>query len=207
MNKKVIIALLAIISFASCSKEEGGTLVTQQQTLQLPAATQTGANTFGCYINGKLLVPRNGSGTVGGADRGATLWGGYPNSTDYYEIDIRDYKSNRTAQILIHIQAAHLNGVGDYIIDLSNGMSNIDGLNHNYIHCRVFNEATNSYQYYRSFNNSGLIKITRYDYPNGIISGTFSCRVINSANPADEIEITQGRFDFKWNTLPNKVFP
>jgi hypothetical protein len=28
---------------------------------QLPAITQTGANTFGCYVNGEIFLPR-GSG-------------------------------------------------------------------------------------------------------------------------------------------------
>ena len=105
------------------------------------------------------------------------------------------------------MQSAHTIGIGDYIIDESNGMSNIDGFSHNYIHCKIFNENTNSYQYYRSFENSGVLKITRYDFANRIISGTFTCTVKNSANPSDQIEISSGRFDFKWDTLITTVFP
>ena len=175
--------------------------------LQLPPETQTGANTFGCYINGKLLIPRDGTGTIGSSDKGARFWGGYPLETDYYEFDIRDYKSVRTSRILVHLQAVHITGVSNYIIYSSNGMRGIDGLNHNYIHCMIFNEATNSYQYYRSFDNSGIVTVKRYDFNSRIVSGTFTCKLRNSANPSDEIEITQGRFDFKWDVLSDKVFP
>jgi hypothetical protein len=173
----------------------------------LPPETQTGANTFGCYINGKLLIPRDGTGTIGGSDDGARFWGGYPLETSYYEFDIRDFKSIRTASILIHLKEVHVTGISNYIIDLSNGMRGIDGLNHNYIHCRIFNESTNSYQYYRSFDNSGIVSVKRYDFNNRIVSGTFTCRLRNSINPTDEIEIIQGRFDFKWDVLSDKIFP
>ena len=175
--------------------------------LQLPPETQTGANTFGCYINGKLLVPRSGIGTVGGSDTALSVWGDVTGNQQYSEIDARDYKSNRTAQILIHIQNLHQIGIGIYIIDISNGMRGIDGLNNSYIHCRVFNESTNSHQYYRSFNSSGSILITKYDFANEIISGTFTCRLRNSINQSDEIQITQGRFDINPRTVLDKTFP
>lgn len=189
---------------ASCSNDDKTSSLCQDL---LPQETTTGANTFGCCINGNLLIPRDGTGTFGGSDDGASLYGGYPNSTDYYELDIRDFKSERTAKILIHMHQVHVNSIGDYIINESNGYNAIDGLNHTYIHCRVFDVTTNSYQYYRSFENSGKVTITRYDFINRIISGTFSCRVENSSNPNDIIEIKDGRFDINWLTLPNVSFP
>lgn len=204
--KNQILLFLVTLLLSSCSQKEA---TTNDPTLSLPPETQIGANTFGCYINGKLLVPRSGTGTVGGSDTAVTVWGDVTGNQQYSEIDVKDYKSTRTAQILIHIQSLHQIGIGTYSIDLSNGLRGIDGLNHNYIHCRVFNENTNSYQYYRSFDNCGTINITRYIVPIGtkIISGTFSCRVRNSINPADEIQITQGRFDINSLTISDKIFP
>lgn len=195
------LTLLATMLLSSCSKDNP-----KDPIFALPPETQTGANTFGCYINGKLLIPRDGTGTIGSSDKGARFWGGYPDGA-YNEIDIRDYKSIRTAKILIHLHNLQQLGVSQYAVDISNGMSNIDGLNHNYIHCMIFSEATNSYQYYRSFDNSGIVTVKRYDFNNRIVSGTFTCRLRNSTNPADEIEITQGRFDFKWDVLSDKIFP
>ena len=135
--KNTILSLVTMILLSSCSSDNN---TTQDQ---LPPETQTGANTFGCYINGKLLIPRDGTGTIGSSDHGARFWGGYPDGA-YNEIDIRDYKSIRTAKILIHLHNLQQLGIFQYVVDISNGMSNIDGLNHNYIHCMIFNEATNS---------------------------------------------------------------
>ena len=203
---KITLFTLAISLFflTGCTNEEAKGSACQ---VNLPAITTTGANTFGCCINGNLLIPRDGSGTFGVSDDGYSLFGGYPNSTDYYELDIRDYKSERTRKILIHLHQAHANGIGDYIIDESNGEHSIDGLNHTYLHFRVFDAKTNSYQYYRSTENSGVIKITRYDFQHRIISGTFNCVVTNSSNSNDRIEIKDGRFDIKWDTLLDKEFP
>ncbi|WP_291130009.1 hypothetical protein [Flavobacterium sp. UBA7682] len=200
MKKLITLLLLTIV--AGCSNEDSNS---NPESL-LPAITQTGANTFGCLIDGKLFIPRDGTGTWSGNDPGLSYLGGYPEGA-YNEIDIRDYKSEKTTRMLIHLHNLYQIGVADYIINESNGMSNVDGLNHTYLHCKVFNKSTNSYQYYRSFENSGTIKITRYDFTNGIVSGTFSCRVKNSSNPEDIIEITNGRFDINGYTLPNIVFP
>lgn len=202
---KTTIFTFLIVILASCTNDDNNK--SSACADNLPPITTTGANTFGCCINNNLLIPRDGTGTFGGSDNGAVLWGGYPNTTDYYELDIRDFKSNRTASILIHMHQAHIIGIGDYIIKESNGYRAIDGLNHTYLHCRVFDAVTNSYQYYRSTDNSGILKVTRYDYDNRIISGTFSCIVKNSSNPNDIIEIKDGRFDVKWDTLLDTEFP
>lgn len=202
--KTKILSLITCVFFASCSNDDK--ISSSCQDL-LPQATTVGANKFGCCINGNLLIPRDGTGTVGGSDNAYSYLGGYPNVTDYYELDVRDFKSERTAKILIHMHQVHLYGIGEYIINESNGYNAIDGLNHTYLHCRVFNESTNTYQYYCSFENSGLLKITRYDYLNGIISGTFTCKVKSSTDTTDIIEIKDGRFDLNGYTLPNVSFP
>ena len=213
MKTKTVILLIITFPFwglggFSCSKDNTST----EFVAQLPPETQTGANTFGCLINGKVLIPRNGSGTIGGSDRAVTVWGDVTGAQQYNEIDVRDFKSNRTAQILLHIQNIHQLGTGNYTINLSNGNRGIDGLNHNYIHCRVFNESTNSYQYYRSFEYCGNLIITRYDSPNlfiqnRIFSGNFNCRLKNTVSPFDEIQLTNGRFDINKATIIDKLFP
>ena len=193
---------ILFILLTGCSKDNSGGPI-----LSLPPETQVGANTFGCLINNKLVIPRDGEGSIMGPAKGAYFFGGYPNATDYYEIDIRDYKSYKTSKILIHLQSVHLIGIGNYQIDVSNGNNSIDGLNNNYINCRVFNKKTNSYQYYRSFENSGTCIITRYDFDNRIISGKFTAVLLNSGDLNDKISINIGRFDFNWGTLDQTYFP
>jgi len=202
--KKLLLLLITTFTLSCCNKDDDKTSSCQSL---LPAETQTGANTFGCCINSNLLIPRDGTGTWGGNDSGFKIWGDPTGNEEYVEIDIKDYKSERTASILIHIQNLHQLGKEEYVLNESNGYVGFDGLPQTYLHCKVFNEATNSYQYYRSFENSGTLSITRYDFENRIVSGIFNCRVKNSTNPDDIIEIKQGRFDINTNTLPNLSFP
>lgn len=206
MKKHMLFLALLAQFITSCSNDDKGSSCQDS----LPAITTTGANTFGCCINGNLLIPRDGAGTFGGSDSGFTTWGDPTGNNLYTEIDIKDYKSDKTGSILIHIQGLNQTGIGDYIINESNGNNSIDGLFHTYLHCRIFNAETNSYQYYRSSFNSGMLKITNYEFIPGvkkIVSGTFNCTVINSTDSSDVIEIKDGRFDFDGATLPNAIYP
>lgn len=206
MKKQILFLALIVQFLTSCSNDEKGSSCQDS----LPAITTTGANTFGCCINGNLLIPRDGTGTFGGNDEGFITWGDPTGNNLYSEIDVKDFKSDKTGSILIHIQGLHQIGIGEYIINESNGNNSIDGLSHTYLHCRIFNVETNSYQYYRSSLNSGMLKVNKYEFIPGvkkIVSGTFTCTVTNSSDSSDVIEIKDGRFDFDGATLPNAIFP
>lgn len=53
MNRFPLIALLALLLLA-CKKDKASDPAPVQP--KLPPATQTGANTFGCYVNGKPFI-------------------------------------------------------------------------------------------------------------------------------------------------------
>jgi hypothetical protein len=199
---KKIINMIFLLIITSCSDDN-----TNESIHNLPAVTQNGSNTFGYKVNNKVFIPRDSDPTGYGVAKGAKFKAGYPNPTDFYEIDIHDYKSYRTSQILIHLENVDILGTGNYKIDESNGASDINGLNHNYLHCRIFDEKTKSYQYYRSFEKSGNLTITTYNLNDRMISGTFNCEAVNSTNNLDTIKIKDGRFDFKWDTLSSTAFP
>jgi hypothetical protein len=100
--------------------------------------------------------------------------------------------------------------IGTFVIDESNGFSDIDGFAHNYIYCTIYDAKTNAYQKYLSYENSGSFIITRLTPSTGsgtIISGTFNCKLRSMNNPNDEIEITQGRFDINSLTIASTYFP
>jgi len=201
-----LVFFLGLLSLLNCTKNEREIYVPT-----LPEATQTGENTFGCYIDGVLLVPREAIATLEG------LWGiggtrkpleyssgGIPPAITYNEIDVYDGKSNAGA-LYFHIQDLHQLKEGTYSIKESNSLT---GANAN----RTTNlwyktEKKSKIIIYQSFINSGILTITKYDYPSRIISGTFTCRLVNRDDPTDFIEITQGRFDINSRTLPNAEFP
>lgn len=198
---KHILATLILITAFGCNNNDDAN--TNQRTL--PLITEIGANTFGCYIDQQLFLPRDGEGTFGSEDKAMTLWGGGSNN-DYNEIDVHDFKSEKTASLLLHIESLYDNGEGIYVINESNGLEGIDGFDHTYIHCRVWREDIGNYQNYLSYGNSGTINITRFDFENGIISGTFNGFVRNYQQPHDTIQIREGRFDINGYTLPDAEF-
>ena len=200
-NTLILVLFLLLIGCSSDSNPEDG----------LPPETQTGVNTFGFLIDGKLLLPRSGNNNIVNPLSGAILSRGFPeNSFDYYELEITDYKSSHHANLLFHMHNAPNNSIGTFEIDESNGMRDVDGYAHNYIHCIIFDKNTNTYQKYVSYENSGSFTITSLIIgpPTGsIISGTFNCKLRNINNPDDEIEITNGRFDINSRTIMQTYFP
>ncbi len=189
-----------ILIHPSCNKED-------VFTPTLPPITQTGENTFGCYIDGNLLTPRDGSGTFNSPDSGMSYSGlGNAPNFEFNEIEIRDFKTGNWGLLDLHITNLHENGEGTFTIQESNCEDGIDANPNINIRCRWLDEATQTLKWYCSVKNSSSLTILRYDFDNRIVSGTFSCTAVNKDDPNDIIEITQGRFDIKWDRLPGN-FP
>ena len=193
---------LLLVTLINCNSEESN-----EFTPTLPEATQIGANTFGCYVDGKLLIPRDGTGTIFGPDKGMSFIGSGPPEYAYNEIVVRDYKSGTSGIIKIHIDNLNANGQGDYIVNESNCQDGIDAFDNINITLRWLDEELQIEKWYCSTINSGDLIITRFEINNRIVSGTFSCTAKNRNNPNETIEITEGRFDLKWNLLPSTEFP
>jgi hypothetical protein len=204
--KKILLPLFFLF-FLGCSKDENN-----DPLAGLPPETQTGANTFGCLIDGKLYLPRCYPPSLVFPQWGLTLWGAV-GTYDYNEIEVRDLKSAHGFNLLLHIHEIEANREGTYQINESNGYGNIDGLDHTYLHCILFDEKQQIYKKYVSFENSGTITITKFlrsqdNNNNGrILSGIFSSRMRNILDPDEEIEITNGRFDINSLTVDYKEFP
>ncbi len=192
--KKLSILLLAIIILTSCTKDS----TTETPADQLPPITQTGANTAGCLINGKLLIPKNGSTSFVGTPYGLKYnYGGnfWPNKNDYWQLQISNNKdSNSNFGVVLWIKNMST-GNGDYIVGQSNGELYSLGPNNNQIFAGITENGIN--KTFWSGQNAGIIKITRSDLGVGIsiYSGTFNCTLYNKDNPSEIIQITDGRFD------------
>ncbi len=197
--KKIFFLLLSFIAI-SCSKDNS----IETPADQLPPITTTGANTAGCIINGKVLIPKNGEQAIGGP----LIYGlkyhlgnsfGDPLFNDYFAIRIKNLKDLDGDDIYIHFNEM-VQGAGVYNIGQSNGnYFTASPQNHHVVLKRGANSANTLT--YLSNSNSGTITITRFDYPNKIISGIFSFSLYNSNNPSETIQITNGRFDLNLVTL------
>lgn len=164
---------------------------------QLPPITQTGENTFGCLIDGTLFVPKGWKISIYGYDFPVSYLGSIDDSYD--GITVRDFESSDSKRMDIKLYHLEQNGTGTFTINKSNCL----GVHYTYpsinIRCR-YNGA-----WYCSIENGGTLTITRYD--NSIVSGTFSCTVVNRDDPTDRIEITEGRFDFDRSSINTTQFP
>lgn len=199
INTTILILSLSLMSLFNCGNDDDAPF-----TPTLPPITQTGANTFGCYIDGKLLTPRDGSGTFNSPDRGMRYSGlGTGPNYIYNEIKIKDFKSGTWGLFDLHITELHQNGEGTFTINESNCEDGIDANPNINIRCRWLDESTQELKWYCSIENSGSLTISRYDFDNRIVSGTFSCTVQNRDDPNDIIEISEGRFDIKWDAIPS----
>ena len=196
--KKIIFTLTFII-LSSCSLNKDNT-----PKDQLPAETTTGANTAGCYINGKVLVPKNGEQAIGGSpnyglikSQGNNFW---PNKNDYWQLEIANKKDSISLRIILWIKNMQ-SGNGDYNVEQSNGELYANGPNNNQIIAAIKENGVN--KTYWSGANSGIIKVTRSDLAIGvsIYSGIFSGTLYNIDNPSETIHITEGRFDINGLTL------
>jgi hypothetical protein len=88
MKTTILTFYVLITTLTACSDDTGFKPT-------LPAITQTGANTFGCYIDGKLLVPRDGDGSFNLPSHGATHFVTGTPPTDYNSsLTIHDYTGN-----------------------------------------------------------------------------------------------------------------
>lgn len=167
---------ITTLFFAACKKE----------VTELPPATQTGANTFGCKIDGTFWVP-SGFGVVPTAPileaRGAgdAIW-----------VNARNFSSSPT-ETEFEIYVKGITGPGTYSLNTTlNGPNTIASYAY-YVHRKINpdNEWMTSDQY------TGTVTITRFDTANLIVSGTFEFHAINLYNAPQPISVTDGRFDVK----------
>lgn len=195
--KKIFFLLLSFIAI-SCSKDNS----IETPADQLPPITTTGANTAGCIINGKVLIPKNGINSTSGqvvygldVSRGVNF-DNIPYGNDYFSISIYNLKDKgQNYWIYVHLNNIS-NGVGAYIVNQSNAEYWSDASNNPQIVVRETLDNVSG-KTFLSGPNSGTITITRFDFPNRILSGTFNGTLYNQTNSSEVIQVTQGRFDLR----------
>ena len=195
MKTTILTIIFAIV--ISCSKDSAK----QDPIAKLPAETQTGANTFGVTINGKIYIPRDPTGNGGGlSSKGMTLWGTSDHS--WNDLEIKDGASSVGFQMIIHFHP--LNTIGKIILKQSNFHKGIDSTPFNNIYFSIWDSKISNYTYYGSMEDLGEVNITKLS--GGIFSGNFKGKFVRYDNPNDIIEITDGSFDIG-SDLDSKIFP
>ena len=145
----------------------------------LPQATQTGADTGGAIVNGKIWISKIEKSTVAALGNNTTYE--FVNHEYSLKIHLRNAEnpSGNTLQIVMVSDQDF--GVGDYPLT-----ENDQGLYY-----------YSSKMYSTDHENTGVLSITKFDKAHKIISGTFSFKA-KYYYDGDTVTITDGRFDRKY---------
>ena len=173
--KRTILLLLIITTLSCCNKDDDTPIIPIQQ---LPPATQTGANTVGCLLDGKAFLPGN-----------------FNNSTNcFYQFVNGEY---------YFALALSKRDVDNNIIGIDVGTNAKQIFQNETYELIEFapNNASAAY-IYGTFENStnnihkGELTITKLDEINNIVSGTFWFDVQDTFGVTHQIR--EGRFDMQY---------
>lgn len=166
-----LLLLLPLLGLGGCNDDDNNTPTNPVDLL--PSATQTGANTFGCLVNGEPFVATNTSLLT------AIYQGGILQLGAYYETN------NQDQGIIVWLDT-----------EIEVGMTYV--LNENVSNIAFFKDYMSGCTDYQTFApNLGTITITSFNQNQYIISGTFEFQV-SSPTCQENITITNGRFDLKY---------
>ena len=155
---------------------------------QLPAATQTGANTFGCLINGQVFLP--GDVPLGTS----AVQANYQNLNNSYSFRLVGTHGTGSNISGISISTDSLTlYVGNSLILTSDSINNKGRAIGLYTNYSMGNDYRNSDYSTKMPNYSGVLYISHLDLVHQVVSGTFWFNAVNQNGGT--VKITDGRFD------------
>jgi hypothetical protein len=177
---KNLILLLVTLTLYSCTQDDNKP---KNPIDQLPPATQTGANTFGCLLDGEIFKP-------GYYHNSYNCFYQYVNGYYYFNVSANNTSNNILKDIMIGTEKLAI--AEDQTLNLYervNGkafgsLSNLDDNTGIYQH----NSTSAIY--------TGELKITKLDFKNNIVSGTFWFDVKDIKGVIHQIR--EGRFDMQF---------
>jgi hypothetical protein len=189
--KTIIINLLIVIFFlqGSCKR------IVVCPTYRLPQATQTGANTFGCRVNGKVCIPKS-SGLFSPTTRTFSyneVTGELMFAFAFLSGD-KDYECGMP-KMSVRLSAENVYSIGEVSSSYLSAMVNIT---------EQYQQAK-EYIYGSDLQSISIqLEITKLDTGNKIISGLFQFEGYRHLGLGEfdlnqKAIISDGRFDFKYN--------
>ena len=167
---------LALLLLTQCQKSD------PDPVSALPPETQTGANTFGCLVNGQAWTPRGNAGFSNyQVDFDPTYRGGILGIHTYR------YDNNGITFQSIIFGGDSINHLGKYSLKTLPRSATFTDTGRP-TGCNDFDSRYGSYC-------QGKMVVTRLDRTAGIVSGTFEFTLARAG--CDTVKVTQGRFDKK----------
>ena len=175
MKTLCFIIALFMVTLLSCKKQP------VDQLSLLPPATQTGANTFGCLVNGKAFLPRSGSSLIVRKNFACT----YSYTENGYVFNVgasRDLGGGSSDDVGIATDSLKI-GEGETL-----------SLTKYFTPGQAFGAYDlNLSSYTTNANTTGQLTITHLDTVKHIVSGIFQFKAVSKGG--DTVKVTNGRFD------------
>ena len=174
----VAASIVTILTFTGCKKNKS-------EEPQLPPETTIGAMTFGCKINGKVFLPKDGYGRPG-------LYCQYVNLGNVqdggWHLNIPAYNYSSKKGVSIETDSLFLIEGSTYQFKTTKGTANAFYLE---------TTSNGSVDIYPKLDNDiGSLYVKKHDRIQRILSGTFT--FIGTNGNGVKINITEGRFDIRY---------
>ncbi|MDO7853721.1 hypothetical protein [Hymenobacter convexus] len=174
-------ALLPLLLLGACGKDA--------PDAGLPPATQTGANTGGCLVDGERFIATGTSGTLLSNPISA-LGGGFYNDSVYC-LSMRCSTPRGIAHVTLYARAR---AAGTYPFNRT--VASAGGAQPRFGQGSV--SFSNSREYYvTDARHTGQMVLTYVNRNAGISAGTFEFSAVNVQDSTKAIKVTYGRFDYK----------
>ena len=180
MKQLLLLAASFILLSSSCKKNKSDNPIDQ-----LPPETQTGANTFGCLVDGKVFLPK------GDPFGGPIIKAQYQFVNGKQGFGISGRRSDGETGQLVGI-------IGDSV-RVEIGTFNLTSLSAGKFRGGyTYSDLTNpiGISYYTNEIQTGQLTIKKFDIINQIVSGTFWFDAKNSSGQI--VQVREGRFDLPY---------
>ncbi|MCU0352414.1 MAG: DUF6252 family protein [Cytophagales bacterium] len=179
MHLPILLSAGMLFWLGSCKKEN---------TEPLPEATQVGANTLGCKVNGRNWVAQDSNEPF---NRTFGVEGGYQGALVDSIRNCVWIEARRNDGTLLHLYMRRVDKPGIYPLRLLT-----DGRPGALVPYDYGFYFDSSVSYMTKPSHTGTVTVTRADPTNGIVSGTFEFTASDPKNQRT-VTITDGRFDVK----------
>lgn len=183
MKKTMLLALwlpLIALLFTNCKKNID----------PLPIETATGANTFGCKINGVAYIPSGGDPSSGIYPISGGPYGDAQGNIGIY---IRTINGNQNLNLYIK----NATDTGYYILNKNTSPKPIVVISESYACYGENGIGINTGYFITNDTYTGSVHITQFDKAARIVAGRFSFKGYNSVTNSIT-SVTDGRFDRKY---------
>lgn len=175
--KNLLLLFATLFVLTCCEKDDDSP---KKPIDQLPPATQTGANTAGCLVNGEAFLPK----------------GNLRNRLVCYYIDGKDFNISIGEKINDRIKSLNVISYNQDLVVGETYQLKDYGANSKFGEFIIYNPDFNEINYITNSTFKGELKITSHNFEKAIISGTFWFDAVNSAG--EKVEVREGRFDMEY---------